>query len=180
MKNIFTKKLYLRTLIMGIFFIFFSCNKDMISSSTNTPTSSSCIKTIEPINISCTNSHLNTSFSGFRTNYNLDSTIILSEGNYEKGKQQGFWKFNHPDGKPFKEGNFTHNKINGFWKLYYKSGNLREEGNYDNCIRSGYWKFFFDDNLETVKSEGNYMKGIKSGHWKFYSEDGTISEEKDC
>ena len=154
-----------------MFFILSSCNKDIVSS---------CSKSIDPNNITCSSTNLNTNYSGFKQNFNSDSTIIISEGNYEQGKQQGFWKYNYPNGKPFKEGNFTFNKINGHWKLFYESGNLREEGSYSNCLRIGYWKFFFDNKEGGILSEGNFNNGIKTGHWIFYNEKGEIIEEKDC
>lgn len=92
--------------------------------------------------------------NGFTKNYYTNSINIKSIGHYEKGIQQGFWKYFYRNGKIKAEGHYAEGQKQGFWKEYHKNGRVKSEGHIDQCAPIGYWKFYNKNN--NLVKEINY------------------------
>ncbi len=114
----------------------------------------------------CNSKQAPSSVRGYRENYFPNSRKVESTGSYDRGLQQGHWKFYYRNGLLKIEGNFENAKANGYWKEFYENGRVRSEGNYQDCKKTGWWKYFHEDG--SVKAEGNYKNSVKVGQWKFW------------
>ena len=158
--------------ILRLFVMVLSCNKNEEEFVCDTDDDSPAIN--------CNGVNADTSVNGFKVNYYPGGTIKKSEGNYNSGIQNGFWKFYSQSGSLSMEGNYTSGKVYGFWKLFFANGSLNEEGNYKNCIRHGFWKFYYNNSSNSVRKEGHYTNGSKSGNWVYYNSDGSILKQGSC
>ncbi|WP_378175968.1 toxin-antitoxin system YwqK family antitoxin [Aquimarina sp. SS2-1] len=92
--------------------------------------------------------------NGFTKNYYANSINLESIGHYNKGIQQGFWKYYYRNGNIKAEGHYEQGKKQGYWKEYHKNGVVKSEGHIDQCEPTGYWKFY--DKKENLINEINY------------------------
>lgn len=105
---------------------------------------------------------------------------IISKGNYQKGKEQGLWKWWYENGSLkdsivykngiptgesvgwYEDGKKLYRKFfdndgkgNGFQSKYYYSGILRDSGGYEANKRNGLWTYYRTD--QTKASEIEFM-----------------------
>ena len=66
------------------------------------------------------------------------------------GREQGEWKYYHPDGKLNKSGHYNHAEKEGEWKWYHENGKLRS-------------KFFYKRNEEDGDYKSHYENGNLNG-----------------
>lgn len=116
-----------------------------------------------------------------------------------KGKKQGFWRKNYPDGTPRYEGNFKDDNPTGVFRYYHETGELKmvcfysdkgrrshakgfdakgnmiSDGNYVDQKKDSVWTYYNEQ--KQVLSRETYIKGIKTGTWYVYYPEGPVSEE---
>jgi len=104
-----------------------------------------------PVKNICNDTAKISSKNGYTKNYYGNAIHLKSIGHYEKGIQQGFWKY------------------------FYRNGNIKAEGHYENGQKQGYWKEYYKNSI--VKSEGHINHCKPSGHWKFYDKQNRLIKE---
>ncbi len=116
-----------------------------------------------------------------------------------KGRKQGFWRKNFPDGTPRYEGNFKDNQPAGIFRYFQETGELKmvcyysdkgrrshakgfdikgnmiSDGNYYEQKKDSVWTFY--NEVKQVVSRETYNKGIRTGIWYVYYPEGNVSEE---
>jgi len=112
---------------------------------------------------------------GYNKIFNSVSGLQRCEGNIKKGKEEGFWKYFHQNGKIECEGNYIEGKREGLWKSFSENGQLYIEENYIEGKLEGLWKSFYENGQ--LNEEGNYIEGKLEGLWKSFYENGQLKEE---
>ena len=112
---------------------------------------------------------------GYNKIFNSVSGLLRYEGNINKGKDEGFWKYFHQNGKIECEGNYIEGKREGLWKYFRETGQLEIEKNYIEGKEEGLWKSFHENGQ--LNEEGNYIKGEQEGLWKSFHENGQLKKE---
>ncbi len=116
-----------------------------------------------------------------------------------KGKKQGFWRKNHPNGNIRYEGSFKDDQPEGIFRYYTEEGKLKmacfyyakgqrsrckgfdekgnfiSEGNYIGQKKDSVWTFFSES--KAVVGRETWINGVKQGSEFTYYENGQISEE---
>ncbi len=87
--------------------------------------------------------------------------FILISTCFSQNDSLEFKTFYYGNGNISSEGNFLKGKPEGYWKTYYVNGNLKSEGNRVQSQLSGRW-IFYAENKDTVEII-NYRNGIKNG-----------------
>ncbi len=95
--------------------------------------------------------------------------IIISEGEYYEGLEEGKWRYNIENHKI--EGTYSNGRRNGIWKHFYPNGQLGFEGQFIDDNPNGKHIYYWEDGK--IKDEENYIMGRKEGDWIRYNEDGT-------
>ena len=90
--------------------------------------------------------------------YELNTNILIFEGEYLNGEKNGKGKEYCPDGELFFEGEYSNGKRHGKGKEYFGAGKLKFEGEYVNGIIHGKGKEYIYNKLVF---EGEYINGKK-------------------
>ena len=77
--------------------------------------------------------------------------VLISVGNYVKGKKHGPWSEYYDTGELMLEENYHHGVLNGRFATYHTNGRLQSEGVYAGGSREGQFKIYSDTGLH-VKS----------------------------
>lgn len=119
------------------------------------------------------------------------SNKIKSTVQYEKGIENGDYKYYKPNGKIRKSGNYINGKKSGKWeetfitndsvyqevefkdgqkdgvfKEFYQNGKINMKGNYLNDLKNGLWTYSFrNGSLDMV---GEFKEDQQNGFWTFY------------
>ncbi len=110
----------------------------------------------------------NDTLVGLTQEFTSDS-ILISEGSFNKGLKDGYWKFYYIDGTIKEQGYFHNNYKSGWWQSYDNKGNLIEEASYSQDEISGYVKRYING---LITEEGKQFNGKKRGTWRFYNLEG--------
>lgn len=100
--------------------------------------------------------------------------ILISEGDFNKGKTEGLWIKNYPSGELNSKINYKNGKKEGEGLYYHKNGKILQKGLFANDARTGLW-ITYDENGGIV-SELNYINDLLDGDAKYY-EEGKLSRE---
>ncbi|MFN5182711.1 MAG: toxin-antitoxin system YwqK family antitoxin [Bacteroidota bacterium] len=98
--------------------------------------------------------------------------FILSQGDTNKVKNDGYNIFFYDNGIKSSEGLMRSGKPDGYWKNYYQNGNLKNEGNRKNYLLDSVWKFYTD--AGKLNRIINYGSGKKNGYTITYDTSGKI------
>ena len=98
--------------------------------------------------------------------YELNTNILIFEGEYLNGEKNGKGKEYYPYGELNFEGEYSNGERNGKGKEYCPDGELLFEGEYSNGKRHGKGKEYFG--AGKLKFEGEYVNGIIHGKGKEY------------
>ncbi len=97
-----------------------------------------------------------------------DSGMVITEGSYIDGIENGLWKLNYGD---FKEiGKYVDGKKDSLWKSWYNNGILSFEGKFIDDNPNGKQIYYWDNGK--IKEEGYYVMGKKEGVWVKYDYEG--------
>lgn len=125
--------------------------------------------------------------SGFYKQYS-EKGLILTDGQYASGKQDGLWTYNYPNGTNKAQGNFKdgdgsdmsdvgipRNGREGKWIIQYENGKIMQEGNYLKGKRIGIMKAYYENGI--MKEEESYLDDKLNGLRKEYYSNGNVKEE---
>lgn len=120
--------------------------------------------------------------SGFYKQYS-EKGLILTDGQYASGKQDGLWTYNYPNGNNKAQGNFKdgagsdisdvgipRNGREGKWTIQYENGKVMQEGNYLKGKRIGIMKAYYENGI--MKEEESFLDDKLNGLRKVYFENG--------
>jgi len=130
--------------------------------------------------------------SGFYKQYS-EKGLILTDGQYASGKQDGLWTYNYPNGTNKAQGNFKdgdgsdmsdvgipRNGREGKWTIQYENGNKSEVSNYTAGELDGVYNSFYENSKP--KEVSNYKVGVRDGLYTSFFENGNkveVSNYKD-
>lgn len=114
-------------------------------------------------------------------NFKLDGKVIdtdtqgniIGEGEYTKGKRNGYFKWYYKNGQVKKEGEIVNNRMTGTWRYYYWSGQLKQvilikKGNINNNFVV---TEFYDKSGEQLISNGTGKWMVDSVKYNLFSHD---------
>jgi len=105
-------------------------------------------------------------------------TIVITEGKFKDGKQEGEWiAYRLSNKKILERANYENNELNGKIISYFDNGLIRFEGFYNNDKRNGLWVYYYDDG--NIKAKGNIKDGEPEGTWDIYNRDGTKQKQEE-
>jgi len=81
-------------------------------------------------------------------------SLLIEDGNFKDGEEDGLWKYYYENGNIEREGNWEKSKMTGLWKYYYENGNIEREGNWEKSKMTGLWKEYDSDGK--LQKEINY------------------------
>jgi len=90
-----------------------------------------------------------------------------------QGRQQGQWKFWHPNGRTEAEGGFRNDHQHGEWVWWHENGQTKQRGHYLDGQRSGPWTFWYDNGQ--LFCTGDYQRDQQVGMWRYFHPNGTPS-----
>jgi antitoxin component YwqK of YwqJK toxin-antitoxin module len=112
---------------------------------------------------------------GVYKEYDITTSTLLSERNYENNKLEGVEKVYFPSGQVDGEFNYKNGVHDGVFKYYYKDGTLKQEGAYVNGSIEGLLKSYYPTGI--LKEDVTHVKNLTQGPFKEYNENGTIKAE---
>jgi uncharacterized protein len=83
--------------------------------------------------------------------------------------KDGYQVFKYPNGSISSEGIFNNGKPEGFWKSYYVSGIKKSEGKRTNFLLDSIWIFY--DQMGDTTEKINYLYGKRNGWYYKYKKD---------
>jgi hypothetical protein len=120
-------------------------------------------------------------FAGPFVDYYMDS-IRASEGNYTKGKKEGYFKLYFPNGRLDQAGNYSNDKKEGTWQYFYENGHKKQifEFTNDEILIMEFWDesgkqlvtagngewTTYESNSKFMKISGTVLNGRMHGTWK--------------
>jgi antitoxin component YwqK of YwqJK toxin-antitoxin module len=105
------------------------------------------------------------------------SGYLVSEGNFEKGKEEGVWKYYYATGQLSSTITYKNGLAEGKSVYYYPNGtSKRKEYNCTAGNADGYYKEYFMNGA--LRSEGWYQDDMLHGEWKYYYPNGKLDEVK--
>ncbi|MBC2853648.1 toxin-antitoxin system YwqK family antitoxin [Cetobacterium sp. 2G large] len=111
-------------------------------------------------------------FTGTLIKRDEKTNKIITEWNYENGKNNGICKNFYEDGTKKFYGEFKNGIPNGVIKEYNNNGRLHIEENFKNGVLDGEKKEFYENGqLKTVE---NYKDDFLHGKRETYTEDGVL------
>lgn len=137
--------------------------------------------------------------------FTISFTLIAQPGlniKDNKGRKQGVWKVNYPNGNIKYTGKFIDDQPVDTFKYYYAEGKLKallihnirnnvaqeftfytdstlmSKGKYLNKKKEGQWFYYYAGNK--LLSEENYINGLKEGICKSYNMEGVMLTEYTC
>jgi antitoxin component YwqK of YwqJK toxin-antitoxin module len=63
-----------------------------------------------------------------------ESGVVVSEGSYVMGKEQGLWRDFHPNGQLAAEGMYDNGLEEGVWQFWNDRGELDRSATYENGV----------------------------------------------
>lgn len=95
--------------------------------------------------------------------YSLDSYCQYD------GIEDGFHRFEYPNGTISSEGTIKEGKPEGYWKSYYVTGVLKSEGKRTNFLLDSIWVFY--DMAGDTTEKISYLYGKKNGYYYKYKKE---------
>jgi antitoxin component YwqK of YwqJK toxin-antitoxin module len=113
---------------------------------------------------------------------------VLEEGIYIKDKQEGEWRYYHPNRNMLAIGNFEQgdggnlssigvpmNGRNGKWKTFFPSGNIAQETDWFKGLQNGLQKYYFESGQ--IEEESTFKNDKMDGYAKFFYLNGNLKGE---
>ncbi|MEZ4798679.1 MAG: hypothetical protein R2809_02645 [Flavobacteriales bacterium] len=91
---------------------------------------------------------------------------VRSEGIYERGFEDGLWKYYYEDGTLQEEANYKMGKFHGSVFRYHPNGKLMVEGYFKNDKQDSIQRTFTADSI--LVEQGLWAKGVKTGEWDYF------------
>jgi len=102
----------------------------------------------------------------------LASPVHAQNKKDSKGRKQGVWEKNYPDGKTrLYTGQFKDDQPVGEFRYYFESGKIKSIVQHETRERSYAW-FYFEN--EQLMSEGQYVNQKKDSVWRNFNEQGFL------
>ena len=101
---------------------------------------------------------------------------IKSVGYYTNGLQDSLWQWYDESGVQTCSGTFLLGKENGNWMHYFPNGLVSDFGAYRNGTMEGLWKYFYE--IGSLKSTVNYKAGEMHGKRILFSPTGKVAREQ--
>ncbi len=105
-----------------------------------------------------------------------DGTDVSETSGLPRNGRDGFWIFNHENGKINQESNYLKGKLNGSFKEYNDFGDLILIELYQNGLINGKQERL--NNQKIKISEANFIKGIAEGEEKIYYDSGKLKIQR--
>lgn len=112
---------------------------------------------------------------GIYKEYEVATSTLLIERNYENNKLEGIEKIYFPNGQVDGEFSYKNGIHDGVFKYYYEDGTLKQEGTYVNGKIEGILNSYYSTG--TLKEEVMHENGLTQGAFKEYNENGTLKAE---
>ncbi len=100
-----------------------------------------------------------------------------SEGDFQEGKPQGFWKYWYANGQREKSGTYKNGVEDGVWTYWHENGQRSKEGTFVDGKEQGDWTFWYPSGQ--TKEKGIYDHGGQHGAWVYWHENGQRAQEKE-
>ena len=105
------------------------------------------------------------------------NSILVENGNYDKGHKHGIWEHFKIDGQKVAMENFVYGKLNGKSIKYWGNQQVQEEGSYNADKKIGSWFLYYDNGKiageEMYDSEGKKIDG------KYFTKMGSAVDYED-
>ncbi len=103
--------------------------------------------------------------------------FLVSEGTFEKNKEEGIWKYYTATGQLSYQLNYKNGLADGKATYFFPNGTTkRKEYTNKDGFADGYYKEYFLNGV--LKSEGWYKEDMLHGLWKYYYPNGKLDEVK--
>ncbi|GHT31288.1 hypothetical protein AGMMS49574_12780 [Bacteroidia bacterium] len=103
--------------------------------------------------------------------------IVLKQGVYKNGKEDGIWKYTFKDGVQQKEISYKNGKEDGECKTYFEDGALKLLETYKDGKLDGPSKLYYPKPKGQLARNENYTNGKKNGRAVTYYQAGQIARE---
>ncbi|NVK83195.1 MAG: hypothetical protein HWE21_02675 [Cytophagia bacterium] len=104
--------------------------------------------------------------------FKYEDGSVMSQGEYESGKEHGLWKYWYPSGKLQLEANFDNGTPHGPWNWYFESGSPSSINNYYKGMLHGFNANYHFTGV--LSDSGRYVNGRLQGPWAYYTESGRL------
>ena len=104
-----------------------------------------------------------------------ENEVLISEGVYSKGLENGQFKRYYPSGKVEEVMHFVNGAYHGTYELFHENGNLKQRYQYVNDFIEGEMLVYYESGK--LKEAIQFVKGVEDGIFKEYYENGQLSTE---